>query len=549
MIFAENAARRSGEAAPLPISAAALGRIYFDGKPRTLDERLEERNGFLLIDGIACFKRIACRSKDGSCISVWMRAPRFMPLLEAPPAGLPLIYQVNEEAALHGFPLHALYDPANGRVLNVSLTSSDACWKVPAGCTDEVEQAEKLISEGRLAEAFRCLAELPGEAARHPRVLFAQGALSYRSRNFVLAKRCFHAASLYGHPDAFDAEVKATAAIGSHFRLQNPGIFQCITEHRFADAARQLRALLPQYPQDANAVLAYCLRREGLYAEGIKACTSALECDLRQPDVLGHLWACRTSCKLDNEALQSARLHLQLYPLNPAAFTDALDSSVLLGDKLRARWFALGYLVQAVNLYTALQNLFKYHELCRDWETLNRYYEAVLPALRAPTPQVLTEYGEALVETGRFGEALEALDRAMRAAPDSPETVLAYGRALAKSGDPHAAIRLISSAIGDGGRRDVEPQRMLMITFLSELLRNTGNLQEALELWERAGAPEPRRAPIFGVRPLVEYTYCLAASQRYTRALMLTRFLKAEAPEQYVVQELEEKLRAVGFEI
>lgn len=540
-----------GPAGSLPLSAAALGDIRHDGRPREREERIRQHGELISIDDALCYAQAVCSDERGNRVLHWVRLPAFFHRLSAETRGaLPLVYQVNDLVpdSTGRVRLHAHYDPSTGKWHSPCLFDSQPAPPLTAGEQAELQRGEALLASGAQEEAAKALAAAGGAGRRHPRLLFACGALAFRLGDYTGAKRLFHHAAHLGHPDALQAEWQAVSMAGRPFRLSRRAAFAALQDGDFEKALELLRRE-PASCREALASAAYCLRRLGRHRECRDVCLAALHNDVCQSDLLAHLWAAHTALGDDQAAQATARLHLQLYPLNPQACLDALDSALLRQDFEQARRYALSYPAQTLNLNSALSGLFKYYDLRRDWRTLLQWYDALLPLLRAPIPQVLVEYGETLTELGRYDQALTALERALRAEPASALTALAYGRTLARSGDTDGAIRLIATVMHDWHRRDSSAEWLLLAAFLSELLRNTGNLPAALELWQCVGPLDTSSVAVAGIRPLVEYAYCLASAGRQAEATMFARFLHAEAADAYVVQELQTKLRAIGMRV
>jgi tetratricopeptide (TPR) repeat protein len=110
----------------------------------------------------------------------------------------------------------------------------------------------------------------------------------------------------------------------------------------------------------------------------------------------------------------------------------------------------------------------------------------------APAEQALAE-ALALAQRGHWAAALQAVDRAIEAAPDAPEPYLARGRILrASGGDQGAALRAFRKAVECGAapprRAETLREYALALEPIGRHREAAAALEEAIELSSRAGA-------------------------------------------------------------
>jgi tetratricopeptide (TPR) repeat protein len=539
---------------PEPLSALAIGNITFDGKHSNRCSRIKSTDDYLIIDNSYCFRTELIRQPSKELCRVWVRVPGFSHLLNSKQNNkLESVSQLNDLCCLEQncMPLHSLYYSHNKSFHSISLSPRPRSKAVSVEdyqkINMQISELEDLISAGDLELPQQKLKSLLNCFPCHPRIVFDWGAVNFCLGNYDSAGRAFHQAAVLGHPDGLEAEWATSSYKAQSFREKHSEAFDHIQNGEPLRSLTVLRTLKKEAPLLANAALAYCLRGANEPLEGMEAAAAALQCDPHQSDVYGHLWSYFTELEQDQRALEVARLHLHHYPLNPQAYIDALDSALLLGRTREAWWYCQGYLLQAVNLNTALKNLFKYYEYCRNWDKLGDYFSQIMEVMRAPTPATLTQYGETLIEQNKFSQAFTVLERALMADPGSTTTVLAYGRALAQSNQINEAIKFIYSVLGDKNRIDSDSEYFLLVAFLSELLRNSGQLPQALKLWPPEDWFDMQLLQAIGPRPFVEYVYCQAENNNLETVAHLTTMLTSQHQNDFIVQQLCSKLNEAGL--
>lgn len=509
----------------------ALGAIAADGSRRTASQRIRIQNDFIVIDGSAVFSFE--RRDPTNCDGEWVRLPGVIQSVAPECAGLfrcavqtrnPLCWADLNTGA------EAYVGEDSRAKAAMPICSSNSALESQAATIEE------LLCAGSHDAAYPLLIDALSGSPEHPRLLYAKGAAHIQRSEPEQAKACFHGAMWHGHPDGFDAELYATSLIAKTLRDKYPETFQHIQRGEGARALTILRAIRSEEPLHANAALAYCLRSTQQPEEGIDACMTALSLDRYQSDVYGHLWAFYTQLGRDTEALSVATEHIMHYPFHAPAYMDALDSCLLLGRIEEAGWYARMYLTLAVNLHAALKNLFKYFEATRDWETGLHYFDSIVACLRAPTPETLTLHGELLTEMAQFERAEQKLERAVEADPGSVEAILAYARSQARAGNESAAIKFLQTVLKDPSRVDVVEQQMLLVSLLSELLRNTDQLDEAAALWPAAELFDGTLLKRVGPRPVMEAACCYFERGERDAARQLARLAEAEFPQEFVVK-------------
>ncbi|MDC0358344.1 hypothetical protein OAO01_05960 [Oligoflexia bacterium] len=533
-----------------PLSVIAIGKLAATGAPQSISKRVRKNDATWIIDKSFCFQQRILPRDNGQALQLWMKVPGFFQIQDTQhQLGLDYCCQINSlvSDADDNLSLHTLYDQKSKTFYPILKDTeiNTSAKNIADLSPTRLSEIENLFLSEQHTQAANSLFELVDAGCAHPRVLFDLGVVHLSRAQYREARAVFHQAHLMGHPDALEAEWQATNFETQAFRDKYPDIFLSIQRGEPLRALTHLRMLQAEEPILANAALAYCLRTAGEPEEGLTACQAVLEQDPLVSDVYGHLWAFYTQLQNDQAALEVARTHLSLYPLNPQAFTDALDSALLLGDLELARWYTYGYLVNAVNLNTALKNLFKYFEVLREWKPLRGYFDVIIPLLRAPTPEILTYYGEILTELQEHTHALNILNQAMMAAPHEASVVLANGRAIAKAGDIPSAIKFMHTVTNDPNRNDHLPNRYLMLAFLSELYRNNGDLEDALNVWASCPAFDDQLLALVGPRPFVEYAHCLAENEDVVQAMLLYQIVKKGFPDLYITRELGENLAKI----
>ena len=517
----------------LPISAAALGSIDIFGQPVDQAGKITwVDESSLLVNNNAFYKRVA---------NNWGRFPGHQVIFNGD--STLNCYQVNSlssDSSLHTLvhPQSAKHERALFEIVTTNLSNA-------VSGTFELNPLitfEEMILRRELASAERMLTELDAAGA-HPRYWFAKASLALLQSDFRGTKEALNKAITLGHPEAFDAAIQVSNLAARPFRKAYPEIFHLIAQNRYTDVIPLLQSVSEEFSLEAGTVLAYVLRHAHLPHLGEQICHELLEKEPYLVDVYGHLWSFQTAQHKDEEALNTALARLSYYPNDPQAYADALDSALLLSDINCATWMTHGYLINAVNLQTALKHIFKLAEHTSTWSTASQQFAEIFSTLRAPTPETLTLYAEILTELGDFDPSQRHLERAMMAAPEDVGVVLSYGRNLAQSGKEQEAIQFMATVLNDQSRNDHPIDRVLLLTLLSELLRNTGNLPEAHRLWDTHVKLNRSLLREVGPRPFIEYIYCLIECGECERALTYYKWIDESSEFDFMLRELRETLQ------
>lgn len=530
----------------LPLAVEALGTLTYNGAASDRDARISLSGTQVTIDNSICFRLRETVDDQPTDIREWIRLPGFFILLsEQPSCAAEYLWLCYPGCSIEG-----QWNPS-WRFVN-SKTGADSCVspqsaaKLPApdyskDLRDHIQLLEQAIIDRAITGAEMLLAG-PLKSCYHPRLSFAKGALHFIMEDFHAAKPHFYQAACSGHPDGFEAVIASNAATSRAFLQRFPDLDAILKQGEPLRALTHLRTLKAEHPLDANILLAYALLKAGEPMEGLAACEAALAIDPLLPDVHGHRWNYLFQQERDQEACCAAGEHIRLFPMNLRPYTDGLDASILSGELSAAWWYANQYIVQAVNLHTALKNLFKYFEVTREWSLLERHFDTITPLLRAQTAETLTLHAETLIEVGSFEEAFKLLEQALRAAPERVDTILSYCRGYARMGDLDGAIKLLSTVMNDPSRDDRTTDRFLMLSLLSELYRSVGDLQSAAAIWPDGSTFNAELLQVVGPRPFVEVAYCYAEAGALTDANRVLTLLLEEYKDIFVVQELQDTL-------
>ena len=539
----------------LPLSALALGSLLFDGTPVAREKRCESGERFCIVDGLHHFMLLdQGQFCDNPC---WARIPIYISRGGTfSPQRIPaFLMQLNDIQTLtnsHYSP-HALVDAVGIEQLPASFrpphddTLSSIATAAMSELSSAIDQAEEMIATKQYDVAQEQFGELLRIAPWHPRLHFNLGIIGFHSEDYHLAKARFHRAAQLGHPDALNAEWKMQSMLAKPLRERYPEVFFQIQNGDRLRALTVLRAIRHEHPLHGNATLAYCLRSANCPEEGIEVCHAALAKDPDQSDVYGHLWTFHTQLNQDEQALSVAKERIWRYPMDPQAAVDALDSALLLNELELAYCLTQLYLLHASNFNLALKHLFKYAEQSHAWAEQRLQYEALFPHMRAKTPETKVQYAETLIELKDFQSAFNTLEEALRSNPERVETVLAYGRALARSGELDGAIRFISSVVNDHNRTDTPDQQLLLMSLLSELLRYSDQLEEALHLWQQAPRLDATALHELGPRQFVEFACCLAESGDIVAAREMVDLLNPQYSHDPLVRQVDEALHELTY--
>jgi len=341
-----------------------------------------------------------------------------------------------------------------------------------------------------------------------------------------------------GHPDGLQAEWATTAAITRELRVKHPLVNDAIERHDWHRAIQLLNDHCHENPTIAHALIATCARHAGLDEVALHSARLSLSLDSLQSDVLGHLWSCLTLFQMDEEATATAKLRATLYPQDIGALRDLFDSALLSNDFDTAYRELHALIAHSTTATGALRYVFRYIDHTRDWSKAPHYFNELLP--ERPSGESLTQYGEILTELSRFDEALPHLERAMQLSPQDSDTVLAYARGLARSGDETGALRFLQTVLSDSSRTDSLDARLLMVTLLSEILCRTGRTAEAINLWPEPEAFTEELLTKVGPRPFIEFAYCLISVARIPEARLIQRLIGERFQEMHTVREFHE---------
>lgn len=532
--FDESKERMKQPPTPPPQACLALGNLAFDGEISLGATRVSTEPWGLLLDGVRSYRKVELHG-----LPVWLQVPAWTATVEAPPA----VGQIASLILDEGRPtlLFALWTSAGLS----AFAGPFAAGRIPPSGTppsqpeDEavLEQLEDHLLRRQMLSVEQQLTHLTQAFPFHPRVWFARGVAAQLQQNHRLSRDAFHQAMLLGHPDALTAEWLMAGLLAKPFRMRHQKAFELLDRGAWPQAVSEFQAIAKDEPLHGNATLAYLLRRGGDPVQGVEACKASLARDPLQADVYSHLWSFLTTLGMDHEARIVAQTRLLQFPQDVAACHDGLDSSLLLEDLPSASHFLWGALCNSQNFNTALKSLFKYYEALRDWATLRHHFEAILPFLRAPTPETLVLYGEVLTELGDFVAAHPVLERAVGATPESPDGVLAYARSLARAGEETQAAKFLMTVLGDRHRIDGIEDRLLLIALLSEILSRTGRPREALQLWPALAEFTPELLAKVGPRPFVEFGYCLLQAGEPKALRWIEHLVSSQFPEMHIVKE------------
>jgi len=522
-----------------PLAVQALGHVRFNSTSQSIENRVSIYEDVVIIDNILCYTKMLTPFAP---FPIWVRIPSFFPLVtNETREKFPTVFQINDTncigfSSLHGIIIQDQFFP---------VTTSTKIDRMELSEIEEakISKAEWSLITNKLGIATELIKSLLETMPLHPRIQFAAGCLALRIGQNIEAKSHFYNAALYGHPDGLWCERNVQAVQNTQARAIEPALFQALANNDYELALSLTPHFIELAPAEGNAIKAQCLKNLSRYEESIKACQASLEADLLQNDVLHLLWGNHITLFQDEAALETAKLHLTLYPTDPQAYTNMMDSYLLLGDIEHAKVYALAYLAQATSYNDALQNLFKFYNTARDWKSLSQFYETLLPFMKNKEERTLINYTETLNEIGEYSKACDTIQTVLSNNPSSIPAVLAYTRALAKSGDLQNAIHLLKTVLHDPSSQGSKAEHLLALTLLSELFRNTGEILKALSLWDSIAPIDINQIfCLAGVRPIVEYAYCLLTVERRSEVIMIFNTISKLAPNDYLVGELKKRL-------
>jgi len=159
---------------------------------------------------------------------------------------------------------------------------------------------------------------------------------------------------------------------------------------------------------------------------------------------------------------------------------------------------------------------------------LGRFQEAIDPlevALRfsPSTPLLYAALARAQAGSGRFEAAAATTERGLALAPEHPGLLQIKGRLLLRQGAVEPALRVLQQA------RRLAPRNASVRVDLSHLLRNSGQLEEALALAQEAVSVDPRSSEAQVARGLC--LGMLRQSREAQAAFEAALELKPDAPD------------------
>lgn len=484
------------------MQVAALGCISWDGAlDNTSNNQVEKRGDLIVLREQDYFIKgefgaHECWWKIPSCATKarWEELPFALQLanvIDKPSASiLPILRSPSKELEM--------FDPRADFIPQPPRAIPDA----PDANLNLCQELELAIASGDL-EGINIDFTKPPPC--HPRWMFAYGALLVKSGKPEAAKRFFHIAGRLGHPDALSAEWSTHEMVSRAFRSENPTLFEALEAEDGEDALKIIAELPSGIDQlQLRVAETYACRISGDNERGVNAALRALAIDGAQSDILAHLAAFYISLGNDAAALEVSQQLVREYPHYSQGYHDGLHSALLLGKGEFAYFFAQGHLLHSRSPESALKSIFAFHEATADWENLELAFNSILPEIRRPMPSTMVAYAEVLTERGKFERSIELLKSVVTNNPELPDAVLALGRALARCGREAQAIKHITTILADDSRHDSPESRALFVSFLSELLRRTGNSMSAMALWRWE-----KKDTSLGPRPLAEFIECL----------------------------------------
>ena len=288
--------------------------------------------------------------------------------------------------------------------------------------------ADRLYRGGNLREAVAAYRQLLASEPRNPVLLAKVGACEYQLGESERAVGHLHAA-LALEPSLQPARLALGGAL--------------LDLHRPNDAIAQLEKVTFRIPYqlEAQRLLGHAYQEANRFFEGERTLTAVL----RQNPRDWQSWTYLGMLLYDNNyyarAVEALRAALRIERTNPRARLLEASSQAHLGK------------------YDEAAELFV--QLFRDPEV-------------SGSPELLLGYAQFLVETGRSGEAIDPIDKALAAKPDEAKLHFWRARVLMLEGDRQEAAKSARRAI------ELAPDQPNARNLLLILARQLGDKQEIL---------------------------------------------------------------------
>ncbi len=460
-------------------------------------------------------------------------------LSEAPAFELPIISAVDQNTETFPGLAELLVDNVeNGEDI---LTQASA-FQDPAQQTNFKTFEEALVNQDLKAAATVLRDRDKVSSWSHSsRAQYALGCMYESQENHGAASEAFYEAQRLDHFSGMEKLLAAQSREAKPFRDAFPEVFDMIRRGDRLQALPTLRGVVGDHPMVGNAILSYCLRGISEPAEGLAACEKSLSLNPHQTDVLGNLWSFLLELESDTEGLEIAKRHLDAFPRELPAISNAIDSSILRSDIEAAILLVHRYFICSANFPQVIKLLFKVYERAELWRELAEVFDELIPLLSGPTAETLCFHGEALIENQRFDECQAVFDQALTAEPGNSHVILGYARALARADKEEDAEQLLLTALGDQNRIDAPQDRIFLLTLLAEIQRRTGKPELALESFHRELGEKPLEASVvFGPLPGLEYAESLLILGKRTQVLEAIELLLGFWPDDPFILELAE---------
>lgn len=267
--------------------------------------------------------------------------------------------------------------------------------------------------------------------------------------------------------------------------------YAALLDGDLAGAATRYRAILAGDPHDAVAWhhLALCLFQAGDLADASEAVEKSLKIQELSASALHLLALIRTAMGDDVAAADALERSLRINPNNAQGLNDLGNIHLQRGDPASAAALFLKATEQDPQVAISHYNLGVALQQSGQIDAAIQAFENAI-VLKAEFAEAHCNLGLALVEVGRLDDGIVAYQRAIQIRPDFPE---AYAN-LAK---PLVDQRRMEEA-GEALRRAIEqrPDFAVAVENYGAIKRLTGELTEALELFERALALNPSNAKL-----------------------------------------------------
>ncbi len=458
-------------------------------------------------------------------------------LSEAPAFELPIISAVDQSSEVFPGLAELLVD----NIENGEQILRDAEQYQDPARGDAFQSFQKSLIETDWPSAAAVLRDNLETWSYSAKAQYAIACLYESLENHGAASEAFYNAQRLDHFAAMDKLLAAQSREAKPFRDAYPEVFEMIRRGDRLQALTTLRGVVGEHPMVGNAILSYCLRGIKEPEEGLQACERSLALNPHQTDVLGNMWSFLFELESDPESLAIAQQHMQSFPRELPAISNAIDSSLLQGDTESAILLAHRYLIFSSNFPQVIKILFKVYERAEQWRELVELLDELIPLLSGPTIETLCFYGEALIENNRFEECQGVFDQALTIEPGNSHVILGYARAMARADKELDAEQLLRTALSDKNRIDAPQERVFLLTLLAEIQRRTGKPESALQSFHEELGEDPVAASLaFGPMPALEYAESLLLLGRREQVQEVTTRLQAVWPEDPFVAELAE---------